>query len=166
MSGDFCDTRLVVAAKAHKCEECSRTITPLETYQRAAGKWEGDFWFMVSCAHCAAFREIILDFDDWFWEGCYGGISNWAWDTCSDVIYDRSRLPWEERMYLFRLRRLFCNDWQDSAGNLAPIPDPRRFVEQDRNTWARRQILDRFFPGELPGQTSIYDVLEGDHATA
>lgn len=45
------------ARKAHKCQECSRTITPGETYHQ----WKGlaDDWFTHRmCAHCWATIEM------------------------------------------------------------------------------------------------------------
>ena len=148
MSNDFCDTRLVAAAKPHRCEECGRSIGKGETYQRAAGKWEGDFWSMVTCAHCAAFREIAEAFDDYYSEAAYGGLASWVGDGGWDATYDR-RWPWERRLALRRSLHRFRNGWRDSRSELAPIPDPS-WLMADRTHYrgSLRQIVDRFFPVE------------------
>lgn len=45
------------ARKQHKCCECHRVIEPRETYQRAAGKSDGNLWNYSTCFLCAEIRE-------------------------------------------------------------------------------------------------------------
>lgn len=149
MSAEFCTTQLRTAAKPHRCEECWRTISKGETYQHAVGKWEGDFWAMKTCAHCAAFREIADAYDDYYYsEGAFGGLDTWVSDGGWDATYDR-RTPWVRRMALFRQLRNFRNGWRESDGTLAPIPDPRWLVaDRTHVRYSIQQIINRFFPEE------------------
>lgn len=50
---EFSSTRKVRARKPHHCDECGGVIQPGETYDRCAGKWEGDFYCNVICELCA-----------------------------------------------------------------------------------------------------------------
>ncbi len=48
------------ARKTHKCGECYRTIEPGETYERAIGVMQGDFFTYKTCAHCVAARGWLV----------------------------------------------------------------------------------------------------------
>ncbi len=55
-----------VARKAHRCDDCNRTIELGETYRYSKGLSEdGDFGVWKDCAHCLAFLESapIVDWD-------------------------------------------------------------------------------------------------------
>ena len=49
---EFHSTKAVKARKAHRCHECAGQIQPGETYQRGAGRYEGDFYSYALCAPC------------------------------------------------------------------------------------------------------------------
>lgn len=122
MSGSFAAARQVTARKAHRCGECFRAIAPGDTYERAAGVWEGDFWDLKTCGHCAAFRTILDDVDTEFWEGMYGGIHAWVDNTGSEPMelatYHGSH-PRYTALSLHRWSRQFTTRWHDGAD---PIP--------------------------------------------
>ena len=45
------------ARKEHRCEVCSRTIKPGETYSRGAGMDGSTAWSWIECAHCEQFAH-------------------------------------------------------------------------------------------------------------
>jgi hypothetical protein len=47
----------VKARKQHNCYECRGAINPGESYERAAGKWDGDFCEFKTCSRCAELRQ-------------------------------------------------------------------------------------------------------------
>lgn len=128
MSNDFASTKQVKARKAHKCEECWRTIEPGETYHRTAGSWEGDFFTCVACAHCAALRKRVDKVDPNYFESYFGGLGTWI----GEVGWSAVEIPgptWEDRLALYRLTRHFGDRWRDKAGRLRPVPaDPAQAV--------------------------------------
>lgn len=62
----FFDVATPRARKAHRCDECRRTIEPGETYQRITGKWDGDIATYNRCAHCHAAIVAIEELADKF----------------------------------------------------------------------------------------------------
>ncbi|ASR84722.1 hypothetical protein FDI26_gp47 [Arthrobacter phage Beans] len=105
----FASDKMVTARKVHKCGECAGVIVPGERYARWAGSYEGDFWHMKSCASCDAFRKIILYVDEYFWEGCYGGIHAWVGDRLDREI--STSYSWTFRLHIARLSSLFRQRW-------------------------------------------------------
>lgn len=123
---DFATTRTVAARKDHRCGECFRAIAPGETYERSAGSWEGDFWTMKTCSHCAALRTIIDKYDNTFYESMYGGVH--AWVECSTAqelayYYRGKDVP---MLSLLRWSLQFGRQWRDIHKNLHPIPTLER----------------------------------------
>jgi hypothetical protein len=119
---DFATTRQVRARKAHKCGECFRAIDPGDTYERAAGVWEGDFWDLKTCAHCAAFRTIINQVDTEFSDTMYGGIHAWVDNVGSspaELAYYYSRIKTYTLLSLHRWSRQFGHHWHYG---IDPIP--------------------------------------------
>ena len=49
---DFYDASIVKARKPHRCCECLREIELGERYERASGKWDGDFETFATCGTC------------------------------------------------------------------------------------------------------------------
>lgn len=47
------------ARKAHRCDECFRSIAPGETYEYVWGKWEGDVSTFKTCPRCLKLREWL-----------------------------------------------------------------------------------------------------------
>jgi len=124
MSDGFASERTVTAKKEHQCGECWRTIGKGETYERLAGKWEGDFWDMKSCTHCSAFRKIIDAVDTDFWEGAYGGIHAWVDNTGSspaELAY-YFRHGTHNLLALYRWSVWFGSQWRDRDGHLRTVP--------------------------------------------
>jgi len=124
MSAGFASERTVTAKKEHQCGECWRTIDKGETYERLAGKWEGDFWDMKSCTHCSAFRKIIDAVDNDFWEGAYGGIHAWVDDIGSspaELAYWHSKGKYSA-LSLYRWSTWFGGQWRNHDGDLRAVP--------------------------------------------
>lgn len=128
MSDDFASEKIVTARKRHVCGECSRVIEPGERYARWAGSWEGDFWTMKSCPQCDALRKIINYVDDYFWEGCYGGIHAWVADRLEREV--STWHSWTLRLHITRLCSLFRRGWAGEANEvelaLAVIQDEKQ----------------------------------------
>ncbi len=49
---EFYERNIVKARKPHRCCECLREIEPSERYERASGKWDGDFETFATCGTC------------------------------------------------------------------------------------------------------------------
>jgi hypothetical protein len=121
MSATFATGATVRARKAHQCGECFRQIEPGEHYVRNAGKWEGDFWSMKTCAHCDAFRKMVGTWDSDYHEDYYGGLHVWVGEigTCPrELTYYKFPSP----LSIYRWSRWFQTRWRYPDGSLRPIP--------------------------------------------
>lgn len=56
---EFFSESFRTAAKDHRCRECYRTIAKGERYSYDAGKWNGEFRSVKTCAHCVVARQWI-----------------------------------------------------------------------------------------------------------
>jgi hypothetical protein len=56
-SPEFLNERIVRARKAHKCEECRKTINPGEEYEYTTGKYDGAFFVVKTCSVCLELRS-------------------------------------------------------------------------------------------------------------
>jgi RNase P subunit RPR2 len=61
------DTATPTARKEHRCDECRRTISPGETYERFTGIQEGELVTSKTCAHCLRARQ-------WLFRQCSGWV--------------------------------------------------------------------------------------------
>jgi ribosomal protein S27E len=118
---DFNSTIYRTARKAHRCEECGRTIEPGERYSRTAAVWEGDFFTNVACLHCARARMVADYADNYYNEVYYGGLSEWVDNDDQDET--------------LRIRAGFRARWRYQSGALMPLPESpwsgaRRLVER------------------------------------
>lgn len=52
-------TQVKAARKDHKCDECSRTIKPGESYDLVWGIWDGRSDTFKTCSHCIALRDWV-----------------------------------------------------------------------------------------------------------
>lgn len=80
------------ARKEHRCCECKRTIRVGETYERASGKWDGDFRTFATCKDCLdAWAAIDSECR------CFGGlvdeISEGPWSEYKHWSGARMTLP-------------------------------------------------------------------------
>lgn len=58
-SCEFYDIRWPKAKKEHRCEDCNRVIAKGENYQRVAGKFDGEFFAVSTCAVCVEIRNAF-----------------------------------------------------------------------------------------------------------
>lgn len=54
---EFYDSRVIVARKSHKCEECGREIPSGQQYEYVSGKFDGDFFYVKTCMDCVDIRD-------------------------------------------------------------------------------------------------------------
>lgn len=101
------------ARKQWTCGECGRTIPVGETYDYAAGKYDGHFATCQTCQHCAAAQR-------WLSVACGG----WVYGDVLEELVEH----WEEEPGLrsWTLGRLIIGmrrKWRDGA---VPVPDVTR----------------------------------------
>jgi len=56
---EFFERGTHTARTVHCCDECRRTISPGEKYEKVRGKWEGTFSVYKMCPRCIAFRDHL-----------------------------------------------------------------------------------------------------------
>ena len=85
---DFYDTQSIKAAKiAQCCDECHRTISVGESYERTFVKWEGEVNVYKTCARCLAVKEWVAAHVPCFcW--AHGNILNDARETVSEYWHE------------------------------------------------------------------------------
>lgn len=54
---EFYSERRTKARKVHRCDECSGSINPGETYRQSSGKWAGDFMTYKMCPLCMELEQ-------------------------------------------------------------------------------------------------------------
>ena len=71
---------VVKARKPHRCCECGKAIHPRSEYQRASGKWDGDFATYRTCLDCMHIRDAFR---------CGGGfLFGQLWDSLHEYRND------------------------------------------------------------------------------
>ena len=62
---EFYETKRPRAKKEHKCEDCGEVIKIGETYRRDSGKFDGDFFDIITCNLCDEIRQAFTcaDYD-------------------------------------------------------------------------------------------------------
>jgi RNase P subunit RPR2 len=53
-------TNVRTARKAHRCDECHRSITPGERYEEAVGFQDGSWWRMCTCHECLPIAAWVV----------------------------------------------------------------------------------------------------------
>lgn len=72
--------KVVKARKSHRCCECGRLINVGNHYQKACGKWGGDFGEFHTCMDCLNIREAFR---------CGGGfLFGQLWDSLHEFRND------------------------------------------------------------------------------
>lgn len=56
---EFCEEKILKAAKHHKCTECGGSIFPGERYERVSGLWDGEFSTYKTCPRCLEIRGYV-----------------------------------------------------------------------------------------------------------
>lgn len=122
------------ARKSHRCEECRRTISPGERYQRVSGiTYDSDGWVdHKMCEHCTAAAQ-------WLVSVCSG----YVFGAVRQDLYEH--VDGEERHLrsapLSRLYRWMREGWQDHSGTLRPLADVED-VTRRAITAYRRQFTE------------------------
>lgn len=104
---EFCDVTTVKARKQHKCYECRGPIKPCESYERTAGKWDGDFCTFKTCELCSELRHwarISVPCFCWIYGDLHENIRSMVEEVWSDVprgfVFE-----WGRRMIKIQRRR-------------------------------------------------------------
>lgn len=108
---EFCRQQERTARKAHRCQECNRTIQLGERYEAMAGKCDGELWTQATCTHCLAARE-------WLVKHCDG----WVWGAVGEELSEHFT---DEGYRVDRLGRLVVGmrrKWSGFSGGLSPVP--------------------------------------------
>jgi hypothetical protein len=66
------------AVKPHTCIECARVIAPRESYHKASGKNDGDFFTEKTCAECAEIRKAFC---------CGGFVFGYLWESIREQLF-------------------------------------------------------------------------------
>jgi hypothetical protein len=112
--------RPVKARKAHRCNECRRTIEPGETYQTEAFMFEGEFNRHKTCAHCWVVR-------DWLTAECGGMVYGQVEEDAREHVVDNPRYYGTE---LLRAVVGMHRHWRTRKGRLMPVPGPIRTSDE------------------------------------
>lgn len=100
------------AKKIHLCEECFRQIMPGEFYNVLVGKSEGEFSASKYCDHCKAASQWLVNLcGGWITGALYADLKE-HWDEDEGYRTDELR----------RILDGMGTKWQDTDGNLMPIP--------------------------------------------
>jgi hypothetical protein len=106
------------ARKAHRCDECRRTIAVGESYLISTGLWEQGWDKFYTCAHCeAAAKALEVIFPDFC--HCFGGL----WESADETNRGWKHLESREAA---RLCVMAKRDWTRKRGprkgELYPVP--------------------------------------------
>jgi hypothetical protein len=109
---EFCDITTVKARKPHRCYECRGSIKPGESYERTAGKWDGDFCSFKTCALCRELRRwAVISVPCFCWT--YGELHENVRDMVSEVRSDAPSgfiFEWGRRMIRIE-RNKYAQHW-------------------------------------------------------
>lgn len=109
------------ARKAHKCDECGRTIAPPEIYRLHVFVEEGRFDRSITCAHCGVAQ-------DWLSAECGGYLYHGVADDIQEHV--------EERHYGLDLARLAIGikrQWRRlRSDSLMPVPALPKVERRER----------------------------------
>ncbi len=104
----FYDSRTVCARKSHQCSECHRTIAPGEDYERASGKWDGNFAAFKTCAVCRAISDGL---------SCGGGGAHGTlWGDIADQVFPDMTMACLKDIEGTAAKRYLLQRWQEWKG--------------------------------------------------
>ena len=107
------------ARKAHKCEECNRSIDAGETYYYGTGMYDGDFSTHKICRHCWVACE-------WLNANCSGFLHNTVYEDIEQHVEEYGYTKAKAVPGLARIVIGMRRDWivkrGPRAGQLMPLP--------------------------------------------
>lgn len=112
------------ARKAHKCDECDRTIEPGEKYRLyVVVSWDSGFEQWTMCAHCWGTIELGAALTgcpkNWFW-GMIHDLGDSDGGYVGDIL--THDLTVSQRMAMLRTVVGRRQKWRDRHGALLPVP--------------------------------------------
>jgi hypothetical protein len=94
--------------KEHRCDECRGTIFIGESYEKSAGKFDGDFIFHNECITCQEIRQWAVISMPCFCAYEWGTLLERVQEMVNDVApkVDGFIEEWDTRRYQLKLRRM------------------------------------------------------------
>jgi len=135
---DFFESKIVKAAKPHKCCECGDEIPVGTKHEYAKGRWEGDWSTFRSCLSCVEIRDHFACGNGWLYECVWEDIEQnffpdmKAGGKCMDGLSPAAK----ERLFTLRLEWMFDSELEiDGAPPPGHEVDPRsgKLVKADPN---------------------------------
>lgn len=99
------EEKVVKARKECRCCECGRQISIGQEYQRASGKWDGDFGTHKTCLDCMNIRDAFACGSGFMFERLWDDL----WEYKNDINHDcvkKIKTPSAKAYYLERLRKM------------------------------------------------------------
>jgi hypothetical protein len=96
---EFSEITYPKARKEHRCEECGRAIVAGETYQKVAGKFDGEFYCDKTCCQCAEIRDAFSCGGGWPMPGSLWEEMRDAFPALNSSCFDRLATP-EAKQFL------------------------------------------------------------------
>ncbi len=99
---EFCNSRIVIARKPHKCGECQKEILLGSKYEYVSGVWDGRFGVYKTCGICLELRNVFFC-DGWFFESIHEHLrehiqemeGNIEKDCLCDLSFEAKVIMWE-----------------------------------------------------------------------
>lgn len=79
---EFYTDKIVTARRAHRCVECSQRINVGQRYERASGRYDGDFFSDATCLLCADVRKSFV---------CGSWVLGLLWESVEEELFPRWR---------------------------------------------------------------------------
>lgn len=126
------------AAKAHRCDECSRTIEPGENYEWLTGLFDGSWSTYRTCQHCKAVAT-------WLKVVCGGYLSGGVYEDLYEHWNEGYVSMWLGRAIL-GMRWGWCR--RGSTEMMKPLPEITSLDEAMRfmDRWGKSQLALRLRP--------------------
>lgn len=103
--------------KAHRCDECRRTIEAGEHYEYISGCWDGGVMVFMVCAHCWAAGQTVKEIDP---DACF--CLGEQWSGIEDSTGSRRERGKVINRLIASARRQWTYRRGPRAGQLMPVP--------------------------------------------
>lgn len=83
---EFYSEKIVKGRKPHQCLECGNKILPGAQYQKARGKWDGDFNEYHTCMDCVNIRDAFRCGGGWMFGQLWESLHEYRNDVNLDCV--------------------------------------------------------------------------------